>query len=191
MLALLPATALADGKRDLDDGVAFYENLDTERALARLQSAIDSGDLGLDDRAKAYLYIGMVQFELGRKKDADGSLRLCFELSPDISVPEGTSPKTVEAIEVARKKAKASPPTARPPPSKDPKPLPKVEAKPPPPDLTPPGGDGKDEGTNWALWGGVAGGAVAVVAIVVVIVVVAGGSSECEGAGGCATVTFR
>ena len=49
------AVAVADGKRDLEDGIAFYENLDTERALERLKAASQAKDLPKPDRAKAFL----------------------------------------------------------------------------------------------------------------------------------------
>ena len=126
VLIVAPATAAADGKRDLEDAIAFYENLDTERAMARLKSALSSGDLGLEDRGRAYLYLGMVQFEIGQRQDAAASMGSAFGLDPTLSIPEGTSPKTIEALEAARKKAKSSPPPVAEPPKKaDPPPPPK------------------------------------------------------------------
>ena len=185
--ATTPQLAYADGKRDLDDGIAFYENLDTDRAIERLEASVKDPALGDDDRALAYLYMGMVHFELGDHTKADQAWHSAFSLRPDIGVPEGTSPKTIEGMEAARVKAKAAPtPPPRPPE------LPKVEDKPPPPSVTPPppAEEPADDGPNWLLWGGVGGGAVAV-AVVVAVIVAGGGGSDCMGDGGCAVVSFQ
>jgi hypothetical protein len=108
-LLLAPAVARADGKRDLEDGIAFYENLDTEHAIARLKAASEAPDLGPAERAKAFLYLGIVQFETGDSKDADQSWKKSFALDAAIAVPAGTSPKVIQAIEASRKDAKKSP----------------------------------------------------------------------------------
>lgn len=193
---VLPATALADGRRDLEDAIAFYENLDTDRAIARLQSALASGDLGLEDRATAYLYLGMVRFELGNRAEAEKALHSAFDLSPDIGAPEGTSPKTIEAIEAARKTAKSAPPTATPPveptpPGGEAKPPPEVQPEPPPPAITDPSTPpAEDEGLGIGVWIGIAVGAAALVAGGVVAGVLLSGG-DCDGAGACASVTYQ
>ena len=221
ILLLSPAVALADGKRDLDDGIAFYENLDTDRALYRLKAASTAKDLGPDDRAKAFLYLGMLKFELGKKDEASAAWTEAVKLKRDIAAPPGTSPVTIEALEEVRGSVKEEPGGAKetPPVEPPPPPPPPVEATPPPPPPPPPPVETApppnldvppppppedenltattvppDGGSNTWLWVGIGAGAAAVVAVVVVVAVVASGgsSSECEtGGGGCLSVTFE
>lgn len=119
-LVLLPGLSWADGKRDLDDGIAFYENLDTKRALYRLTEAAKAQDLGPQDRAIAYLYLGMLHFESGESEEAEAAWTEAVQLDRQVKAPKGTSPKTIAALEAVRKKTPERPP---PPP---------VEVKPPP-----------------------------------------------------------
>jgi hypothetical protein len=100
--------AYADGKRDLEDGIAFYENLDTDRAMERLKSASTASDLDATSRAKAFLYLGLLQFETGVRSDAQSSWSKAFALDAKIAVPAGTSPKTIEALESVRRSAAVS-----------------------------------------------------------------------------------
>ena len=206
------SSAWADGKRDLEDGIAFYENLDTDRAVERLTSATKAADLGAPDKAKAFLYLGMLQFEIGSTSDAKKSWTEALKLKPDIQAPEGTSPKTIEAIEETRSKLSADPggpkveppPTAYepppPPPLEDapdePKETPDIAAPPPPPsdavaaEPVPPA----ESGSNLWLWVGIGAGAAAVVAAAIAVGVVVGGGngSECgDRGGGCLGVSFQ
>lgn len=203
-----PATALADGKILLEDGIAFYESLDIDRAKARLAAAAVAEDLGPKDRAKAYLYLGMLHFDLGSTAEANGAFEKALALDYTIVAPAGTSPKTVAAIDAVKKRVGAGgtpevepggvrpappPPTDAAPP---PPPPPPEAAPPPPPPPPPPGGMTAeapitgDEGVSPWVWVGVGAGAVA--ATVVIIALVAGGSgSDCPGDGGCLAVSFE
>jgi hypothetical protein len=213
------ASALADGLRDLEDGIAFYENLDTDRAMERLTRATRATDLGPADKAKAFLYLGMLQFEIGGVSDAKKSWTEAIKLKRDIKVPEGTSPKTIEAIEDVRAKIAATPGGPKvepPPPSYDPPPSPPVDAPdeppppveiapPPPPAVPPPPPDqdlvtsetapAAEGGSNLWLWVGIGAGAAVVVGVVITVVAVTAGGgngSECErGGGGCLGVSFQ
>ncbi|MCK6549390.1 hypothetical protein L6R52_26340 [Myxococcota bacterium] len=104
-----PRVAVADGKRDLEDGIAFYENLDSERAAERLKAAAEARDLSAPDRARAYLYLGLVHFESGDRPSATAAWQRAFALDRGVKSPAGTSPKAVEAIEAVRAGAKAKP----------------------------------------------------------------------------------
>lgn len=108
-ISSFPALASADGRRDLEDGIAFYENLDSERALERLAAAARAADLGPRDRARAFLYLGMLEFENGRPDKAGDAWKNAFALEPSLPIPAGTSPKTIEAIETARARVRESP----------------------------------------------------------------------------------
>lgn len=186
-----PAPAYADGRRDLEDGIAFYENLDTDRAVERLQAASTASDLPAKDRARAFLYLGIVQFEVGKEREAQSAWHQGFALDRSISAPPGTSPKVIQALEKARSSAPKSLPPSEPVPGE---PAP-GEAKqlpgPAEPNLTDPGPPpaGDDDGPSWLLWTGVGVGAVALAGLTIFLVT--RGGSECEGGGGCALVTLR
>lgn len=207
MIATFPLPAAADGKRDLDDGIAFYENLDTDRAIERLKSASEAKDLGPAERAKAFLYLGIVQFEVGKESEADGSWKRAYALDPKIAAPGGTSPKVVSALDKARPRSVVEvAPSPSPSPSKSPtrSPSPSPSASPtaspsPSPDLTPaidsspalvpPPEEKKDEGggLGWLLWTGIGVG-VAGAAVLTIVLVTSGGACA---SGGCAVVSFQ
>lgn len=109
-LTAVPMVSWADGKRDLEDGIAFYENLDTERAIERLRSAARADDLGPPDRARAFMYLGIVLYETGKERDAEVGWQSAFALHPKVGIPSGTSPKIVQAIDKVRTTVAKSPP---------------------------------------------------------------------------------
>jgi hypothetical protein len=202
-LALVASSAYADGKRDLEDGIAFYENLDTDRAVERLSAASKAGDLPPKDRARAFLYLGMVHFENGERPNAEAAWKSAFELDKNVEVPKGTSPKTIEAIEAARAtiaRPAQQPVDETPEPGDKPREatpeLPRVTDTPPieekkDPDLTAtttPQKPDDDDSSMW-IWLGAIGAAVVGAAVVGLVVATSGG--DCEGGGGCVSVTFR
>ncbi|MFO0724797.1 MAG: hypothetical protein U1E65_13535 [Myxococcota bacterium] len=203
MGATFPVPAFADGKRDLDDGIAFYENLDTDRAIERLKSAAEAKDLGPADRSKAQMYLGIVQFEVGKEFEADTAWKRAFALDPKIAAPSGTSPKVLAAIEKARAKGGGSSAEVTPvSPSPKPSPSPSLKPSPTPspsPDLTPaidatpavvPPEEKKDEGggSGWLIWGGIGLGVAAAAAVTIILVATSGGPCA---SGGCASVRVQ
>lgn len=195
LAALWSPDALADGQRDLEDGIAFYENLDLERARERLEAAAAASDLSSGGRARAFLYLGMLEFELGDAAAADAAWLKAFGLDKSAAAPDGTSPKTIAAMDAVRAKAQPLPPpptitVAPPPPTHtEPPASPPLEAVTPAP---PPEDD--DGGTSPWLWVGIGAG-VAVVGGVVAGVLLAGrGGAEGEcgpTGGGCLDVVIR
>lgn len=124
--------AWADGQRDLEDGIAFYDALDTARARVRLQKAARAWDLGPEGRATAFLYLGMLAFELGQTVRAERAWHLALTLDADIRPPERASPKIVSAFQKARRSLPDPPPPV---PRQDPAPEdPAAEATAPPAD---------------------------------------------------------
>lgn len=101
-----PTSVWADGKRDLEDGIAFYENLDADRAEQRLAAALGASDLSKRDRARAAMYLGLVHYENGKESAAEKAWRQAFALDGAVEAPRGTSPKIVAAIEKVRRTAK-------------------------------------------------------------------------------------
>ena len=183
--AVAPLAARADGQRDLEDGIAFYENLDVERAAERLEAAVAAPDLSDGDRARAYLYLGMIRFETGREAEAETEWLRALALDPQVAPPPGTSPKTIAALDAARARASVAPPPELP------KVVPKTEppASPEPPILPAEAEEDSGGGIGWYWWAGI--GAVAVGATIVAVVLATSGGSECSLPGGCATLRLR
>lgn len=199
-----PGSAHAEGLRDLEDGIAFYDNLDLDRARERLVAASEASDLTRPDRARAFLYLGLLEFELGKAAEAEAHWLQAFGRVAALAAPEGTSPKTLAAMEQARAKATpipeappvaVAPPPPEPPPPPPPPPLPEV-TPPPPPAAPPPtavvgSAPPDDDGTSAWVWVGVGAGVAAVAAGVVLGILLSGSDdSECErGGGGCLAIT--
>lgn len=205
LVLTVSTAAWADGARDLGDGIAFYENLDLERARPRLMAATQAPDLDVASRARAYMYIGLLDFELGNRAKAEAAWTSAFQLHHEAKVPEGTSPKTITALEAVRAKTKAlpAPPpppvvTIKPTPTPDPDPQPPLApepaVQPPPPALVAPLIPEEEEGSSAGLWIGIGAGALAVAGAVVLGVLLAGAEdAECPrgGGAGCLTVDLR
>lgn len=203
------APVWADGKRDLDDGIAFYENLDTERAIERLRAASLAQDLSPGDQARAWMYLGIVLFETGRERDAESAWQSAVGLNRKVSVPSGTSPKIVQAIERVRASAPSTspdgprvskPPVPSPTPTPSPSPDPSVKspyADPTPPidaepelvaPVVPPPEDDDEGGVpGWLIWTGI-GAAIAGGAVAGILIATAGPSCN---TGACLLVELK
>ena len=202
-LLFIPLSAFAGGKQDLADGIAFYENLDTDRALKKLTTATSDKSLNAKDRAKAWMFIGVIHFELGESDKAKKAWASCFGLDVKAAPPEGISPEMLEAITVARISAKTAP--ATPPVASKPSPeqggvtknteLPKVKAEPPKAEDEAAAGGSLDifgPDFDWVLWGSVGGGVALAAIVTVVAVALATPANECsEETGGCIVVNFK
>jgi len=207
LMLSLPMTSFANGQRDLDDGIAFYENLDTDRAIERLIKAGNATDLDAKNKGKAWMYVGVIHFELGDRDEAKKAWSKCFSIDSQAKAPDGISPKMVEAITMARMNSKSNPTPnidskkdADPKeggvtkPKDDPKKdkLPGVEPKPADPDessgLTSIFGPDFD----WVLWGSVGGGVAVAAIVTVVVIALNSNSNECQQeGGGCVLITYK
>ena len=213
-------SAWADGRRDLDDGIAFYNALDTERAQQRLRAASRAWDLQPPLRAKAFIYLGMLAFELGRSAEAKRAWQAALTLDADRAPPPTSSPKILRAFERTRRTLPNPPPPLPPqdpPPADESGPANTSEvpapdlgnAAPPPPAppplLPPPAPDSEpsaaqligqsnrgddDEGTSPWLWVGIGGAALAVAATVLVVVLATSGDDGSDCAEGAGGCVF-
>ena len=196
---LMPAVSWATGLEDLEAGILAYENLNLERARQFLMQASSADDLVDGDRARARLYLGLLEFELGHKPQAEEAWNAAFILDLEIVVPEGTSPKMIDALEIVRARVReslprkstivVSPPPDLPklPPSAGPPTVP--PAAPPNAILSKPVSTEEDSGPSGWVWVGVTAGAMAVAAGIVAIVLVTQNQLECtEKGGGCILV---
>lgn len=195
LIALTVApVARADGPSDLKKGITFYEDLNLDRARIFLNRAAKAEDLSAADRARAYLYLGLLEFDLGRRKAAEAAWLRAFQWDPRIQAPKGISPKTRAAFEMAR--TRAPPPKIAPPPPPEPprvstpppEPPPAVQVTPPPPVI-----ETNEDGVSPWLWVGVGTGAAIIAGVVAGILLSSSDeTSACaEGGGGCILVRVR
>ena len=213
-------SAHANGLEDLEDGIAAYEMLQTDRAAERLRAASRAWDLTPAQRARAFLYLGMLSFELGDSAKAKRAWQASITLDPTLRPPRGSSPKIVRAYgRVARTLPDPPPPVppADPPPRQiggsdrapvspppPPPPVPSIATAPPPapppptepppisvPAAAPESNEDEDEGTSPWLWVGLGGATVAVAAAVLVVVLAGGDDNGSEcEQGGGGCITF-
>ncbi len=194
LLFAVPYRAQANGQRDLDAGIAFYDSLDLERARTYLVAATEATDLSPSALASAFLYIGMLEYELGQKAQAEVAWASAFALAPNTAAPEGTSPKTISAMHAVRIR-KGDVPKAI-------DPLPPVHTSTAVPNLrgpsagthpalVPPQAEKEDYGSI-PVWVGVTA-AVVVAAVLLGAVLGGGDDSGCARASGagCLNVTVR
>lgn len=193
LLFAVPQGAQANGQRDLEAGIAFYDSLDLERARTYLVAASRAKDLPASARATALLYIGMLEYELGEKVEADAAWTSAFALAPKTAAPDGTSPKTISAMQAVRLRPRGTdvpkvvdpvPPVATE--------VPTLRAPDTKPSLVPPPPVEKDDYGSIPVWVGVT---TAVVVSVVLLGVLASGGDDsgCARASGagCLNVTIQ
>jgi hypothetical protein len=135
----------------LAQAVAFYESLEFEQCLSRLEAARGWKSSG-PERVKIELYTGLCQHSLRRERDAHDAFARAVALDPSVELPPFCSPKTVALF--AQVKAEAPRPAVPQARAAEPMPLPA------PPTLTV-----EPRKSRASLWAGVAlGGAAALAA---------------------------
>jgi hypothetical protein len=106
--ALLLAALLAAANPKLEAGVELYRSGDLVGSLPILLEALDAGSQS--ERAKARLYVGLIQHRTGNERDAAGSFRIALDLAPGIRPPKGTPKATLAAFDRVRGEREAPPP---------------------------------------------------------------------------------
>lgn len=107
------ATAAAQDKNVyLAQAKVYYQGLEFEKCLARLDQASRLPDNSRDTLAEVELYNGLCSFNLGKRDDAVENFKLALQFNPDVSLPPGTSPRIVDTFEPLAAKARADRPTA-------------------------------------------------------------------------------
>jgi hypothetical protein len=124
---LCAASAWAQAEKPnphLAQAVAFYDSLEFEQCLSRLQAARAWHSSG-PERVQIELYTGLCNHSLRREREAHDAFARAVALDPAVELPPFSSPKTVALL--AQVKAEAPPP----PPAKAPAAEP-VALQPPP-----------------------------------------------------------
>ncbi len=102
-MALLPSAAAIDN--DLTQGIALVKEGDFERAVARLDAAIQRlGPKGSKrELAQAHLYLGIAYLELDQETTARGRFREALRQDPELRLDARSfSPQTIRVFDAAR-----------------------------------------------------------------------------------------
>jgi tetratricopeptide (TPR) repeat protein len=77
----------------------FYQGMEFEKCLQRLEQADRVSDLTRQVMADIELYGGLCKFNLGKRDDAESHFRRALQLNPDVTLPPATSPRIAEVFE--------------------------------------------------------------------------------------------
>jgi tetratricopeptide (TPR) repeat protein len=102
------AEAELSGEAALEAGIRAYQDFDAEAAVAALERALSSPELGASERARAQLYLGLLAFEDGDVVAAKRAFGAALRLAPEVGAPPGTSPKATTLIAEVRAALPAS-----------------------------------------------------------------------------------
>jgi tetratricopeptide (TPR) repeat protein len=137
-LVLAPGVGWAKGNRELKKGIAAYRDLEYERAIKLLKTALKK-KLDKDNQVDAHRYIALSYLALGKKDEAREAIKNLLEIDPQYALPATESPVALELFEEEKKAISGAKPepdrTARP--EKPARPD-KAEPVTPPPAPTPP-----------------------------------------------------
>lgn len=106
---ILATTALAvPGKPNpyLGQAKVFYQGLEYEKCLARLESAA-KWQSEPAEQVELELYAGLCHFNIGNLDEAQRRFDLALGLDPKLQLPPYTSPRIVDIFESSRKKVEA------------------------------------------------------------------------------------
>ena len=105
LLSLLLALAPTPDARLLE-GERLYADLEFEQAIVTLQDAlVDGAALAPQKRARALLFLGLSQAQIGKSEPARQSFTAAFRADNDVLLPESVPPKIQPLIDEARAEA--------------------------------------------------------------------------------------
>lgn len=103
---LAGAASAGNGNVYLAQAKVFYQGLEFEKCLARLDQASRMPDNSQAELAEVELYNGLCRFNLGKRDDAETNFKLALQLNPDVSLPPGTSPRIAAIFDPLAAKAR-------------------------------------------------------------------------------------
>ncbi len=77
----------------------FYQGMEFEKCLQRLEQADRVDNLTREVMADIELYGGLCKFNLGKRGDAESHFRRALQLNPDVTLPPATSPRIAEVFD--------------------------------------------------------------------------------------------
>jgi hypothetical protein len=100
LFSLWPCLALADvqGNPYLGQAKVFYQGLDYEKCLQRLDKA-SRWKSSTPEQAEIELYTGLCQYALGNKDELKQHIRDAIQLDPKVQVPQLAPPRFQQAFQ--------------------------------------------------------------------------------------------
>ncbi len=87
------AAAQSGGNIYLSQGKVFFQALDFEKCVQRMQQAARWEDSSRAELAEIELYTGLCKFSLGQSAEAEEHFTLALQLDPTLQLPAGVSPR--------------------------------------------------------------------------------------------------
>ena len=88
------AAAPANGNIYLVQAKVFYQGMEFEKCLQRLEQADRvAAEAASAVLAEIELYSGLCKFNLGKRDDAEAHFKLALQLNPEVTLPPATSPR--------------------------------------------------------------------------------------------------
>jgi len=100
--ASVSLTARADGADDLTQGLSLFSALEYTAALPHFAQAKTDASLPAADRARAAIYIGIIQLSLGDEENAQRNFADAIRLSYDVTAPPESSPRVARMLDAVR-----------------------------------------------------------------------------------------
>ncbi len=109
VFALLPALLTVGAADDgFDRAVTKYQAMDLQGALEGF-SELTGEDQDRDTRARAYMWLGITQADMGKFDESEANFVEALVLDPGLELPPDLSPKVQEMFESAQKTAAERP----------------------------------------------------------------------------------
>lgn len=116
-LVLFSAAASASAKPNpyLSQARVFYQGLEYEKCLARLEQAAKWNSAPAEE-VEVQMYFGLCNFNIGNMDEAKRRFELALKLDPKLQLPPYTSPRITQIFEQSREKlaAREKPAEAKP-----------------------------------------------------------------------------
>ena len=102
------ASAQATQNIYLAQGKVFFQGMEFEKCLQRMEQASRWSNLTRQDLRDIELYTGLCRFSLGQREEAVDHFTLALQLDPNTTLPPATSPKIEEVFRPLAERARAA-----------------------------------------------------------------------------------
>ena len=111
------ASAQSGGNVYLSQGKVFFQALDFERCVQRMQQAARWEGSSRAELAEIELYSGLCKFSLGQSGEAEEHFTLALQIDPGVQLPAGVSPRIGASFDAIASKVRGSTAPAQKPPA--------------------------------------------------------------------------
>jgi hypothetical protein len=99
LLCSSAAAAQSGGNLYLSQGKVFFQGLEFEKCVQRMEQATRWKDSTRRELAEIELYSGLCKFSLGQREEADDHFALAVQMDPTLQLPPAISPRIAEAFD--------------------------------------------------------------------------------------------